>query len=67
MPGSAATLATGTAESPLAKPPGTGPGWIVAATVIGTTIEWYDFFIYGTTGTTPFLKTIDRVANPPRK
>lgn len=32
------------------QPPQSRPrkGWVVAATVVGTTIEWYDFFIFGT-------------------
>jgi hypothetical protein len=37
---------TGTEHAPTVERPATGRGWIVAATVIGTTIEWYDFFIY---------------------
>ena len=36
---------TGTEDAAPVGKPGTGRGWIVAATVIGTTIEWYDFFI----------------------
>jgi MFS transporter, MHS family, shikimate and dehydroshikimate transport protein len=30
--------------------------WVAAATVIGTTIEWYDFFIYGTAAALIFNK-----------
>jgi hypothetical protein len=43
-------------ESTSAQTPGTGRAWIVAATVIGTTIEWYDFFIYGTAAALVFNK-----------
>src|SRR3974390_434551 len=27
--------------------PGTSIGWIAFASSVGTTIEWYDFFLYG--------------------
>jgi MHS family shikimate/dehydroshikimate transporter-like MFS transporter len=43
-------------ESTAAQTPGTARAWIVAATVIGTTIEWYDFFIYGTAAALVFNK-----------
>lgn len=33
-------------------------GWIAAATVIGTTIEWFDFFIYGTAAALVFNRTV---------
>lgn len=34
----------------------TSKGWVAAATVIGTTIEWYDFFIFGTASALVFNK-----------
>jgi len=43
-------------DSTTAQTPGTARAWIVAATVIGTTIEWYDFFIYGTAAALVFNK-----------
>ena len=30
--------------------------WVAAATVIGTTVEWYDFFIFGTASALVFNK-----------
>lgn len=33
-------------------------GWIAAATVIGTTIEWFDFFIYGTAAALVFNRIV---------
>jgi hypothetical protein len=43
-------------ESTKGQTLGTARAWIVAATVIGTTIEWYDFFIYGTAAALVFNK-----------
>src|SRR5450631_2631283 len=43
-------------ESTTAQTPGAARAWIVAATVIGTMIEWYDFFIYGTAAALVFNK-----------
>ncbi|CAA2137771.1 MFS transporter [Methylobacterium bullatum] len=34
----------------------TSKKWVAAATVIGTTIEWYDFFIFGTASALVFNK-----------
>ncbi len=68
MSASAAALVTGTAESPPAKTRGTGRGWIVAATVaatvIDTTIEWYDFFMSGTAAAIVFNKIIFPTFDP---
>lgn len=36
--------------------PPTSKAWVAAATVIGTTIEWYDFFIFGTASALVFNK-----------
>ena len=34
----------------------TSKAWVAAATVVGTTIEWYDFFIFGTASALVFNK-----------
>lgn len=34
----------------------TSKGWVAAATGVGTTIEWYDFFIFGTASALVFNK-----------
>ena len=40
--------ATGTEHSTDPSRPGTGAGRAVVSSFVGTAIEWYDFFIYGT-------------------
>jgi len=45
--------------APEARGTGTAArSWVVAATVIGTTIEWYDFLLYGTAAALVFDKII---------
>ncbi|HET8613183.1 MAG TPA: MFS transporter, partial [Sphingomonas sp.] len=39
-----------------ARPPATRLGRVVAASMIGTTIEWYDFFVYGLAAALVFNK-----------
>jgi MHS family shikimate/dehydroshikimate transporter-like MFS transporter len=39
-----------------ARPGGSSVGKVAAASFIGTTIEWYDFFLYGTVATLVFDK-----------
>ncbi|MEV6836338.1 MFS transporter [Streptomyces sp. NPDC051133] len=43
-------------QAPPAPPPPAGLPRIVAASLIGTTIEWYDFFLYGSAAALVFNK-----------
>jgi MFS transporter, MHS family, shikimate and dehydroshikimate transport protein len=45
-------------------PEPTSKGWVAAATVIGTTIEWYDFFIFGTASALVFNKLFFSSVDP---
>ncbi|MFD3545493.1 MFS transporter [Streptomyces sp. NPDC058655] len=38
------------------QPPRTGIGRVISASLIGTTIEWYDFFLYGSAAALVFNK-----------
>ncbi len=40
----------------LSKEPAVSKAWVAAATMVGTTIEWYDFFIFGTATALVFNK-----------
>jgi len=44
------------ARAPDAPPPGPGIRSVILASFIGTTIEWYDFFLYGTAAALVFNK-----------
>ncbi|MEU9106226.1 MFS transporter [Streptomyces xanthophaeus] len=47
-----------------AQPAGGGIGRIVAASLIGTTIEWYDFFLYGSAAALVFNKLFFPSSDP---
>ncbi|MFG2751699.1 MFS transporter [Streptomyces xanthophaeus] len=47
-----------------AQPAGDGIGRIVAASLIGTTIEWYDFFLYGSAAALVFNKLFFPSSDP---
>ena len=54
-------------RSPIIESPGEQPAEIkriVASSVIGTAVEWYDFLIYGATSALVFNKLFFPLANP---
>jgi metabolite-proton symporter len=56
-----------TAAAPAAAPPAATPATlrkVVVASLIGTTIEWYDFFLYGTAAALVFGKLFFPKADP---
>ncbi|GAB3295406.1 MFS transporter [Parasphingorhabdus pacifica] len=46
------------------SPPKTGLGRVVAASLVGTTVEWYDFFLYGSAAALVFNKLFFPAGDP---
>ncbi len=55
---------TSTNEHSTASPPRTGLGRVVAASLIGTAVEWYDFFLYGSAAALVFNKLFFPTSDP---
>ncbi|HZZ69796.1 MAG TPA: MFS transporter, partial [Phenylobacterium sp.] len=58
---------TAVSDAAPATPPSSQPGTlrkVVLASMIGTTIEWYDFFLYGTAAALVFNKLFFPKADP---
>ncbi|GHI83181.1 MFS transporter [Streptomyces xanthophaeus] len=57
-------MTTAMTPASTAQPAGGGIGRIVAASLIGTTIEWYDFFLYGSAAALVFNKLFFPSSDP---